>query len=149
MSQDSRFEASIAILPQGDRFLMQLRDNIPEIFYAGLWGLFGGQIEPGETPEDAIVRELEEEIGYVPPSYEKFAIYADEKIIRHVFHVPLVVELSTLTLMEGWDLGLVTQAELEQGKKFSAIANQTRPLGPVHQQILLDFIQSRQNIVST
>lgn len=32
----------------------------------GQWAFFGGGIEPGETPEQALVRETEEELGYTP-----------------------------------------------------------------------------------
>ena len=42
---------AIAILYRENKFLMQLRDNIPTIPYPGYWAFFGGHIESGETPE--------------------------------------------------------------------------------------------------
>jgi 8-oxo-dGTP diphosphatase len=137
-------EVAIAILYQHDKFLMQLRDNIPTILYPGYWALFGGHIEPGETPEIAVQREILEEIGYtLPPSFAFFGIYPDDLAIRHVFHAPLAVEFSQLVLNEGWDMGLLNLSEIQQGNFYSPIANKTRPLGPIHQGILLDFIKSR------
>ena len=145
MAQDSRVEVAIAILHQSDRFLLQLRDPIPEILYPGHWGLFGGHIEPGETPEIAVVRELIEEINYSVPSVEKFGIYDDDRAIRHVFAAPLTVGLDALTLTEGWDMGFLTREDILRGDRYSENAKQVRPLGAIHQRILLNFIESRKD----
>jgi len=133
-------EVAIAILYQRDQFLLQLRDNIPNIAYPGHWGLFGGHIELDELPEIAVVRELQEEICYSPTEVVKFGIYEDDRALRHVFAAPLTVGITDLTLLEGWDLGLFTRSEIEQGERFSNRANQLQPLGAIHQRILLDFI---------
>jgi diadenosine tetraphosphate (Ap4A) HIT family hydrolase/8-oxo-dGTP pyrophosphatase MutT (NUDIX family) len=46
------------------KIFLQLRDNKPNIWYPNTWCHFGGGFEPGETPEQAIIREIKEEIDY-------------------------------------------------------------------------------------
>jgi 8-oxo-dGTP diphosphatase len=134
-------QVAMAVLYRENKFLMQLRDKNPNIVYPGYWGLFGGHMESGETPEDTVKREILEEIGYVlPPTLSVFGCYPDEKVIRHVFHAPLMVKLDQLVLNEGWDMSLVTLEEIYQGSCYSAAAGEVRPLGPRPQRILLDFI---------
>lgn len=41
---------------------MQLRDVRPDIWYPGHWGCFGGSLEAGEKPFQALCRELREEL---------------------------------------------------------------------------------------
>ncbi|MEH2117462.1 NUDIX hydrolase [Nostoc sp.] len=135
---------AIAILYQKNKFLMQLRDNIPGILYPGYWGLFGGHIEPDETPNIAVKREILEEIGYNLPSFVEFGCYFNERVVRHVFHAPLLVELNQLVLNEGWDMGLLTLEDINQGNCYSQNAGEVRPLGNVHQRIILDFIETNQ-----
>jgi 8-oxo-dGTP diphosphatase len=141
MSDKFPIEVAIAILPYEGKFLMQLRDNIPTILYPGLWGLFGGHIEAGETPEIAVEREVLEEIGYQLKDPKKFGCYSDDRVIRHIFYAPLTVGLDKLVLTEGWDFGLITPAQIEAGVAYSAIAGEERPIGTVHQQIMLDFME--------
>lgn len=131
---------AIAILHQQNKFLLQLRDDISGIIYPGHWGLFGGHIEPGETPDVAVKRELLEEISYIPPLLLKFDCYTDTKRVRHVYHAPLKVELNQLVLCEGWDMDLLTPEQIQQGEHYSEKAGQVRPLAPPTQRILLDFI---------
>lgn len=135
-------EVSIVILYQNDQYLMQLRDNIPHIAAPGCWGLFGGHLELGETPEVALVREIKEEIDYQLATFAKFGIYPDDNVTRHVFHAPLLTELSQLTLYEGWDMGLLTNQDIMAGSCYSHKAGQIRYLAHIHQKIMLDFIYS-------
>jgi 8-oxo-dGTP diphosphatase len=147
---EARRSVAIAILEvqplvavDAPRFLWQLRDDVPGIYYPGHWAFFGGHIDPGETPEAAMRRELIEEINYAPPSLTLFRTYSqDPQVIRHVFHIPLIVSLEELQLCEGWDMGLLTVAEIQRGDRYSEQAQSVRPLGHPHQRILLDFLQS-------
>ena len=142
MPHDSRAAVAIALLYQNSKFLMQLREEIPEIAYPGCWAFFGGHLEPGESPEEGMRRELIEEIGYAPPDLLPFEIHVqDPRFIRHVFHAPLTVELKTLELNEGCDLGLATMEEIRQGSRYSDRMGKSYPLGKPHQEILLSFIQ--------
>jgi 8-oxo-dGTP diphosphatase len=139
----SKPEVAIAILHQNNQFLLQLRDNIPGIFYPGYWAFFGGHLEPGEDPLTAVYRELEEEIGYKAPHLELFERFEAEQVIRNVFHGPLVVPVDSLALNEGWDLGLWSVDDIQRGWRYSKRAGEDRPLGPPHQTILLSFLEQR------
>ncbi|HEY9658085.1 MAG TPA: NUDIX hydrolase [Allocoleopsis sp.] len=144
LDQASDFSAfrqvAIAILCQGDRFLLQLRDDNPNIFYPGHWAFFGGHLEPGEAPDVAMQRELLEEIGYQPPAIHLLGSYQlDLAIVRHVFYAPLTVGLEQLELNEGMDMGLATLEDVQQGSLYSSRLGEMRPIGAPHRQILLDF----------
>jgi 8-oxo-dGTP diphosphatase len=139
---------AICILHQDGKLLMQLRDDLPTILYPGVWGLFGGHMEEGETPEVAMVREVAEEIDYaLPPGFSKFGVYADEKVYRNVFQAPLTIPVNELNLLEGWDLGLLSLAEIEAGEAYSGKAGAKKAIGPIHRQILLDFAKKHPELV--
>lgn len=134
---------ALAILYQEGKFLMQLRDDIPGILYPGQWGFFGGHLDPGEEPEQGIIREVREEIGYGLDNPRLFDCYEDSVAYRYVFYAPLLVALDQLDLQEGWDFGLLAPDAIAKGVGYSAQAQQERPLGKIHQKILLDFMKAR------
>jgi len=55
------FVVAAALIDADGRILLQQR--APGRALAGLWEFPGGKIEPGETPEAALIRELKEELG--------------------------------------------------------------------------------------
>ncbi|CAM3284856.1 8-oxo-dGTP diphosphatase MutT [Asticcacaulis taihuensis] len=52
-----------ALVDSDGRVLIAQRPEGKQL--AGLWEFPGGKVEPGETPETALIRELEEELGIV------------------------------------------------------------------------------------
>ncbi|MFF1839468.1 NUDIX hydrolase [Streptomyces sp. NPDC058231] len=54
-------EAVVAVLRQGDQVLVIRRG--PQARLPGYWAPLSGTIEPGEHQEDALVREVREEVG--------------------------------------------------------------------------------------
>lgn len=53
--------AAVALIDTDGRVLIAQRPAGKSM--AGLWEFPGGKVDPGETPEEALVRELDEELG--------------------------------------------------------------------------------------
>ena len=58
---DMLLVSAVALIDRDGRVLLAQRPTGKPM--AGLWEFPGGKIEPGETPEAALVRELSEELG--------------------------------------------------------------------------------------
>ena len=144
MTVSGKVEVAIAIIHQDGKFLMQLRDDLPNILFPGHWGFFGGHIEPGEDAKTGVLRELYEEICYTPQTIDLFESTEDDRVIRHFYHTELTVPVTELQLNEGQDLGLCTVEDVRRGYKHSPKLGEDRPLGTPHQQALLTFI-AKQN----
>jgi 8-oxo-dGTP pyrophosphatase MutT (NUDIX family) len=107
-------DAAVALIVVGAdrRYLMQLRDQKAGIFYPGHWGLFGGAIDPGESPEITLRRELEEELQlrvggmrYFSEFEFDFAFCGRGRFIRRFYEVHVAESsLQALVLSEGVDM---------------------------------------------
>ena len=133
-------EVALAMLQRDGRWLMQLRDEIPTIVAPGCWGLFGGHLDPGETPEQALRRELLEEISWQPTVVELVMLHHIHRRTAHVFLSELSVPLEQLQLLEGQDMALVSPEDLLAGSIWSRRLGSHRPLADglleVMQQVL-------------
>ncbi len=123
-------ETAIAMLARQDRWLLQLRDDVAGIVAPGHWGLFGGHLDPGETPEQALRRELLEEINWCAEELPYWFRHTSPTRIAHFFRADLTVPLEALQLLEGQDLVLASAEELNAGRVWSPKLRQHRPLAP-------------------
>lgn len=105
-----------AVLTSNGRYALQLRDGHVRAF-PGCWGLFGGGLESGETPYQAIVREVREELELnvmharglvVLGGCVVFGADVTDQWNRHVLHEGSAVRLFTVDELLTMDLNLVT-----------------------------------------
>ncbi len=81
--------------------LVNLRDDDPRIIFPNQWSLIGGHVEPVEHPDEGLVREVEEEIGYRLTEYHPLATFFDGADVRHLYLVPIDAPIADLVLGEG------------------------------------------------
>lgn len=102
------------------RYLLQLRDDKPGLPLRDHWAMFGGHVEPDETPDAALPREIEEELAFRPPEFrwyhETLSVLPRRKarVIRKVFYlVPITLaDVAGMVQSEGADMRLFTIAEM-------------------------------------
>jgi 8-oxo-dGTP diphosphatase len=61
MAQDILLVVACALVDADGRVLLAQRPEGKKL--AGMWEFPGGKVEPGESPEAALIRELDEELG--------------------------------------------------------------------------------------
>jgi len=100
--------AGLIVLDDG-RYVMQLRDAVPSIFYPDHWGCFGGAVEEGEEPVQALRRELREELEFEIATVREFTRFdfdfaklGQKKVYRIYYEVKVPAETyARFTLREG------------------------------------------------
>ncbi|MCM0080879.1 NUDIX domain-containing protein [Geomonas sp. Red32] len=102
---------SIIFVDDRDRVLLLLRDDRPDIRYPNQWDIPGGGVEPGETPEETIVREMREEIGLELKGAELFERTEFPDRIEYTFWKRANLVIEEIDLMEGQELRWFTREE--------------------------------------
>ena len=122
--------------PRG-RVLMQHRDANANVS-PNQWGLPGGKIEPGETPDEAARREVLEETGLTVPKVEHLwsgtrpsVSNPDGQVELHVFCAPTDASQEDIVLGEGQAMVFLTPDD--------ALG---RDLGVTAQLVLPRFLES-------
>ncbi len=112
--------ALIVFYDEEKRILLQDRKKMSKL--GEEWGFFGGGIDDGETPEQAVVRETEEELGYKLDDLKyvgNFKNSIDGFIVdRYIFVSPLLDKLSTFSLHEGEQMKLFS---IEEARKLKMV----------------------------
>ena len=111
--------AALLVLQDG-RYVMQLRDDIEGIFYPGHWGCFGGAVDGGEAPPQALRRELKEELEFDAGAFEEFTRFdfdlsrlSQKRVFRIYYEVPVTSSaFSRMVLHEGAAVRAFTGAEI-------------------------------------
>ena len=97
--------------------LLYLRDGKPGIPFPYHWDLIGGHLEEGETPEEALVREVKEEINIYLTEYKFFREYLCLEgdaypNIKYIYTGKIDLPVEEITLNEGERLQYFSKDEI-------------------------------------
>ena len=117
--QASDAVAGLIVLEDG-RYVMQLRDAIPNIFYPDHWGCFGGAVDEGENPVQALRRELLEELEFEIVNTKEFVRFdfdltklGQKRVYRIYYEIPVPAEsYARFTLREGAQIKAFSGTEI-------------------------------------
>ncbi|MGE4299933.1 MAG: A/G-specific adenine glycosylase [Desulfovibrionaceae bacterium] len=123
------------LLHQGRLFIQK---RLPKGAWAGLWEFPGGRIEPGETPEAAVVREFAEETGFSVEVADTLGV------VRHgytTYRVALHCHL--LRLRDGAGNGGLPVPDLEAATayRWATLAELGRYAFPAGHRKLIDALE--------
>ncbi len=123
---------AVALVDADDRVLIAQRPQGKSL--AGLWEFPGGKLEPGERPEAALIRELDEELGITV----KEACLAPLTFASHAY--PEFHLLMPLWVCRRWD-GLVSSREGQALKWVRPGQLRDYPMPPADEPLIPPLIE--------
>ena len=115
--------------------LLFLRDDKDSIPYPNCWDIPGGHVESGETPEECIVREMQEEIGIDIGTPVLYRTYRMNDRIEYTYWQMFSIDIDNIRLNEGQALQWFTESEIRDMKE------EDFALG--FRKVLFDFFKDR------
>ena len=126
--------AGIILLNSENKVLLILRDNKTSIPYPNMWDIPGGQIEEGETPEEAIRREMMEELGIEElGEITLFNVYESSNPTDFIFWEKVNLDVKEINLQEGQE---IKYFNLKQIRKIKLAFNYNTVLEEFYNQIV-------------
>ena len=120
-----------AVIKSNNKILCAQRGPGKSLPY--LWEFPGGKIEAGETPEQALSRELQEEVGITPVGATLFEKLEYQFPDRHI--------TLWFWLVESWK-GEPWGKEGQPGKWIAAGALQAEDFPPANEPIIMKLVQT-------
>ena len=130
----------MALIDEYSRLLLELRSDVR------MWGITGGRLDPGETPELCAVREIKEETGLLldPLELKLFSIYAephDGRILQYPDNRVHLVDIVYLARISSSSTLCLSAESLELA--FFSASNIPESIVPPAVQPISDLINSR------
>jgi len=105
---------SILFINKVSEVLLFKRDDKEGIPFAGYWDVPGGHVENDETPEECIIREMNEEMDLEFEHPVLFNIYDMHDRIEYTFWKRVNFDISQINLNEGQCLRWFTYDEIDK-----------------------------------
>jgi 8-oxo-dGTP diphosphatase len=133
--------AAIILENEEKQFLLALRDNKPGIPFPNHWDLIGGHVEEGETPEEALVREVKEELDIELKDFSFFKKYEcldgdAYPNMKFIFSGKINIPIEKITLLEGERPQFFSREEIPNVKFANIIKT-----------IMLDYLNDHQTSI--
>lgn len=94
--------ACIILLNSNNEVLLLLRDNKIDIPFPNMWDIPGGKVEGGESPEQALRREMMEEMSINNlGEINLFKIYTSKNLTDYIFWKRIKLNPAEINLKEG------------------------------------------------
>jgi 8-oxo-dGTP diphosphatase len=129
-------KTSTAIIPFSEnKILLIKRNTVP---FKGYWALPGGRMDPGETIEQTIVREVKEETGLDTTIVSKVGEYVEKGVKDEVEYeyYPTCFVVKPV----GGEIKK-QESEIQEIKLFS-LNELPKPLAFVHEEMIKDYVDA-------